>query len=742
MRLLFLLLFLSIQVTIQAQGDIPLGTWRTHFSYNKTLNVVDGGERIYVSAENGIFFYDQSDNSISTISKIDGLQEDNISAINYDKNNQQLIIGYASGNVDIVADNEIVSLDLTTNSQVLGSKKINHISITNERAFISTDFGLLNVDLAKQEVTEIYRQLGASAEEIGVNASAVLADSIFLATENGVMSSNISNGVNLFDPNNWRRYDVTTGIEQVNINEIETFSSGIIAGISGQGLLSYENGSWNLLSVLTGDTFKSLNSNGIELIAVTEDDVNVLDESYTLSTINDDIISSANDAIVSDGTIWIADENNGLLTNITGTFTSLKPSGPRSNKIFNFYSSRDQVIGVSGGFDSDRLPLLNEDGYYTFSEGQWINSNAEAESFETFNDITDATSVSNRIYLSSFGQGVLEVNGDGTSTIFDESNSTLQKTDINDGTTYVSALAISSEGLWALNYGASRPLNLFSENNWQSFSLVTSDILDVVNTVQYLWMIVDPKVGGGILVFDKTSQESRFLNDQDGNGGLPSKNVNALAVDGDGLVWVGTNEGVAFFSNSNDIINGSVDAIIPIFENRLLLRDEIITSIEIDPGNRKWIGTQNGMWLFDADADRQLLNFNVNNSPLPSDSIIAIEVLGSTGEVFVGTPDGIISYRADATNSTNEHGDVKIFPNPVTSEFNGTIGISGLAFNVDVKITDASGKLIWNTKSAGGTATWDARDYNGRRAATGIYFVFSSSEDGEETFVGKIAVVN
>ncbi len=209
-----------------------------------------------------------------------------------------------------------------------------------------------------------------------------------------------------------------------------------------------------------------------------------------------------------------------------------------------------------------------------------------------------------------------------------------------------------------------------------------------------------------------------------------------------GNIWVGTNEGVAVFTNINNVLSGAVDAILPIFENRQLLRDEILTAIKIDAGNRKWIGTNSGVWLFDEAADRQLLNFNIDNSPLPSNQILDIEINEKSGEVFFATPEGIISYRSDATEALEKHTEVKIFPNPVTYDFVGTIGISGLANNAKVKITDSSGKLIWDTRSEGGTATWNAQDYNGRRATMGIYFVFSATDDGEESFVGKIAVID
>jgi hypothetical protein len=59
-----------------------------------------------------------------------------------------------------------------------------------------------------------------------------------------------------------------------------------------------------------------------------------------------------------------------------------------------------------------------------------------------------------------------------------------------------------------------------------------------------------------------------------------------------------------------------------------------------------------------------------------------------------------------------------------------------------VKITDVNGKLIWQSQANGGTATWNVRDYKGKRPSTGIYLVFSATQDGSESYVGKIAVID
>lgn len=70
------------------------------------------------------------------------------------------------------------------------------------------------------------------------------------------------------------------------------------------------------------------------------------------------------------------------------------------------------------------------------------------------------------------------------------------------------------------------------------------------------------------------------------------------------------------------------------------------------------------------------------------------------------------------------------------------IGIKGLVKDATVKITDISGTLVYETKSEGGQAVWNGKNFNGESAKSGVYFVFCSSEDGTEKLVTKIMVIN
>jgi hypothetical protein len=145
------------------------------------------------------------------------------------------------------------------------------------------------------------------------------------------------------------------------------------------------------------------------------------------------------------------------------------------------------------------------------------------------------------------------------------------------------------------------------------------------------------------------------------------------------------------------------------------------------------------------EGNEQIAKFTEENSPLFSNSISVISFNYKTGEAWIGTSEGLISYRSDATLGGNFHeSNVLVFPNPVRPEYEGPIAIKGLAQDATVKITDIAGQLVYEMDANGGQAIWNARDYNGRKVNTGVYLVFATSRNASnpDVAVAKILVVN
>jgi ligand-binding sensor domain-containing protein len=225
--------------------------------------------------------------------------------------------------------------------------------------------------------------------------------------------------------------------------------------------------------------------------------------------------------------------------------------------------------------------------------------------------------------------------------------------------------------------------------------------------------------------------------------------VYSIAEDLDGNIWVGTDQGPLIYFNPENVFTGNLRA------NRIkmskndgtntadyVLKNETITSIAVDGANRKWLGTaSSGAYLLSADGTVQIKNFNAQNSPIFSNSIVSLAVDNKQGDVWFGTAAGVQSYRGDATEGGEKFSKILTFPNPVRENFTGKVTITGLIKDSQIRITDISGNLVYETVSDGGEASWDLNTYNGKRVTTGVYLVFCASKDGSQSAVTKMLVI-
>ncbi|GGM77001.1 hypothetical protein GCM10010967_05720 [Dyadobacter beijingensis] len=256
------------------------------------------------------------------------------------------------------------------------------------------------------------------------------------------------------------------------------------------------------------------------------------------------------------------------------------------------------------------------------------------------------------------------------------------------------------------------------------------------------WTRLPEALGGGIIVSNADGSRKKVLSTSIGNGSLPASKINSLALDTDGYVWFASAKGAGYFIPDGVLEASRVDALLPIYGQRRLFNNEECTAIAVEPGNRKWIGTRTGLYQFSADGTELVRKFTAADSPLPSDMITALRFEGETGLLFIDTPAGMVSYQTDSKTAAERLADIRIFPNPVRPGYSGNVGISGLTAQSTVKITDLAGRLVFETRSEGGMASWNLNDYTGRRARGGIYMVFVVGADGNERQAGKLAIIN
>jgi ligand-binding sensor domain-containing protein len=267
----------------------------------------------------------------------------------------------------------------------------------------------------------------------------------------------------------------------------------------------------------------------------------------------------------------------------------------------------------------------------------------------------------------------------------------------------------------------------------------------LANQQEQLWMTGPSIQGLYIFQSDNYYNTNSWIQKTTGSntGNLPSNRVTSMIEDKDGAIWVGTDNGIGIF-NCGDISKEACNAYLPIIKsngfNAYLFQKETVRCMAVDAANQKWIGTNNGVWLVSQDGLSIIEHFTKDNSPLPSDTLNQIIIEPNNGEVFFQTNEEWVSYRSTAAKAALNQQSIFIFPNPVPPDFNGPISFRNLVENAQLKITDISGKLVFQTRALGGQAIWNGRKYDGSQVATGIYLVFVRDDTGNEKGVGKIMI--
>lgn len=755
-----------------------IGEWRLHLPYLKASLAEQAGSKIYCVADDNLFYFDKAGNSIQRFSKINGLSDATINAMAYYPAKDMLLVSYSNANMDLITDGVVYNIPDIKLKSITGAKTINHIYFNGDMAYLSCSFGIVVLNLIKREVKDTW-YIGPNGGALDIGAVALDASQwMYAAAKDGVYRADIN------DPNigyyaNWTKL-ITAGTNN-KFNHIVFYGGKIIANHSH----NYENSPADTARAYDGTNWTvALNENSgghnyrfhlsDNLLAVSNgSSVNVYDQNLArIDEINSSDYGNGDrkDAVKDGRTWWIADSMNGLVRFVTSSdFSFIVPEGPRSVSAGGLKAEGGIIYIAHGPSEQPWFQQYKAAEVSVYKNGFW--KNITRDNTPALNGINDFVSIEtdkndpHHFFAGSLGNGLVEIKDGAVVNIFNTSNSSLQQI---FGQVRVNGLAYDDDqNLWVANCLTPAPLSVRkADGSWLAFSFpgvlntpTNVDLTDImINSYGQKWIIVPRLSTGqsnGILVFDdnytiddKSDDQYKLLNDADGNGGLPSSQVYAMAEDHDGQVWVGTAKGIAvFYSPSLIFSNENFDAQqILIFQDgayQYLLETEVVTAIAVDGANRKWIGTEaGGVFLMSPDGTSQIRNFNIINSPLISNKIYKIAIDHKSGEVYFATDKGLVSYRSDATEGGDGFENVFVYPNPVRENYAGPIAISGLVENTNVKIADISGSLVYETTSLGGQAIWYGTNFEGRRVQTGVYMVYCASPEGDKKAIAKILLIN
>ena len=766
------LFLLTITGVAQITG---IGQWRDHLPYSHAIAVKEAGSRIYCATPYSIFYYDKEDNSIQRINKINGLSDIGISTMNYNETYKTLVIAYSNANIDLIKNNTILNISDIKRASILGNKTINDIYFIGQYAYLSCGFGIVVLDVDKEEIHDTY-YIGANGGQENVfGLTKSDQDTLFAATQHGVYLA-YAKSPNLANFQSWKKDTRLTPFAKYE--NIINYSGQVIVSKSrtspaGDSLFRYSNGQWNKWVPDVLNPIEHLESSYGKLVVsynyfvkYYDTDFNLINGVYSYNGGG----PNPSDAIFDKGgLIWIADKYAGLVyIDESGNFYPIDISGPLSSLVFAITAYKNDVYVVPGGRDLSYVPNYNSPAIYHFNSTSWANFTAGSD--PGMAQLKDLSTVSvdpndtRRIYSGSWGRGLAELYDGKMVNRYGYWNSTLRNHSASDTSDIrVGGTAFDSEGnLWVVNSHTNDCISRYCKTcnpQWTGYNVPIinqSDLGQMIidkNNQKWVVMRITTSVSNSLLVFkeDATNPSNNkyiMLNSQKGSGNVPGQAVFAIAVDKNGQVWVGTEKGIGVFFNPENIFTSQdFDAQQILVQQgayvQYLMENEKVTALAVDGANRKWIGTEGGgLYLFSEDGTKQIYHFTTENSPLLSNNILALAIDPETGEVFIGTDQGLVSFRGTATEGDDNFSCVYAYPNPVREDYDGLIGIKCLVTGAQVRITDIEGNLIFSTKAEGGQAVWDGKNFNGRKAKSGVYLVYAGNDKGTQKIVTKILILH
>ncbi|MCK4655375.1 MAG: hypothetical protein KAT85_00035 [candidate division Zixibacteria bacterium] len=611
---------------------------------------------------------------------------------------------------------------------------INDMAVSGEFLWLATDIGISKFDMFRNdgEIKETYRRLGSFTVETPVISICIHDETVIAACDEGIAFANVNDPF-LQDYTHWvsATEDASLGYPEADIAVAYAFNSEYMVGTSSGLYTLMETDSlfvWQPVG-LSDESIRQLDISNGTLLVTTEAGIYSYDGNtftpYDLTGLPEVIIRAT---LSVDGGIVIGTMESGVFVEAAG-WQNLQVPGPASNAIVDIGADSKGTIWTvvkepfASSFDGDTW-LHHE---LPFSEGsQWA--------LQVDRD--------DGVWIATWQNGALRIHGDSL-VKYGRENSSLQGIEVNQSYIVLKDLDIDAFGrIWFpcyLGYPM-RPVSFFdpSVEQWDYYTdqegLEENDIQSIHVAGNDLWTGYENsglvKTYFGPDPFDHTDVESQRFTTQDF---LPSNNIRVLAStvktgDGDSrdtTIWIGTNAGLARYEYSYGLI----------FRTELPVgTGPQVNAIEVDSRNNLWIGTSNGLALFFADGSGFEV-FTTANSAIAGNEITSL-FLDEDNFLWVGTSSGLSRLDYDFGEITVVVEDVIAHPNPfiIPDHTKVFFNYDGEA---DVSIFTLAGELVTKTSNSEG---WDGRNESGQLVASGMYFFYMSTPDGE-SHTGKIAFI-
>ncbi len=760
---LLMFVFLSLSWLCAAIGD-----WTVHNSYRYATGCRTMDDKVYVLSAGNLYSYNKEDGELRIYDHINTLSDVRVACIEYCDATDALVVVYENANVDLLYDDETIYNISDLKNKTLADKQINNLQVSDSMGYISTSFGVVELNLKRQEFGNTYA-IGQN-----VNSVALFDGYLFACTSAGLFRGNLND--NLLDNKNWEK------LFDYSISALCEYGGKLYCILPDLGFYSVEvNGRLRLLIKNENKVkFSYMRVAGDRMFVGNASKVFVYDspDEYTAYTLFGKSLYLHPDG----NDFWSCNGADGLSLlslkdgKLYEAFGGVQPDSPIRSYCEYLGFSNDGNLLVAGG-NLNYFDLTFYDGTVMMFDGdKWLNFQEQEVKDATKLNYWNMTSVvedpneKGHYFASSFGMGLYEFRNGEFVKHYNHENSVLEsaaRSGLVNRYVRVPRLKYDDDGnLWMTNTGTKDIIKVLkSDGAWTT--LPYKDIaknptmVDILfDSRGWLWVtslqadagLFCAKMNGTPL--DTSDDETKFVYAHFKNQDGVSYDINqlySLVEDRNGQMWIGTDAGLFVLPNPKKFFDGAVtfnQIKVPRNDGTgladYLLSNVIIQTICVDGANRKWIGTLgNGLYLVSADGLETIHHFTTENSPLPSNNIVSVAIEETSGEVFIGTSAGLVSYMGDATEPAAmlDEKSLHAYPNPVREDYTGEISVTGFTQDCNVKITDSAGVLIYETTSTGGQITWNGCNMRGERVSAGVYYVLAYDDGGNKGAATKILVI-
>ncbi|MBI2504609.1 MAG: hypothetical protein HYW07_15425 [Candidatus Latescibacteria bacterium] len=620
--------------------------------------------------------------------------------------------------------------------------KVEALAATDRRIFVATDRGISVFLADKEEVRETYHRLGELAKDIQINALAVFGGALWAATPDGVAWAALDQP-NLQDPESWKvnRHlgatdellvagDTLLASTLKNVFVFDPLQNRFVSDFSDtvrvMGLGSFQG---KTVTALEDGRFLRREGPGQWV----RESAPRLTQVRTLSR--------------GDSALWVGTKE-GLRS--VGALTPPAASEPAANQFYEMKLLDRGELWVS----SVPNDFADPHGLYQFDGAQWqVHDRNNGLPSNTL--VSLETDTADRLWVGTWGQGVVIRDSTGAWQRLNQTNSLLQGIGAKQDFVAISDIARDSTGLmWLANVqiglvvmdGFPPTRSLLFEN--PALSLAPKrDIGEVVVAPAGIkWISTETD---GVVLFDDggtpfdPADDFSLLINQVFDQRLTSDRITDLLLDRSGRLWVGTNSGLnavrgtyARTSQSFSVENWRT------YTAESGLPSSEVNALEQDDLGNVWVGTEGGLARISPQGEVEF-TFTKTNSPLIDNRVKALLFDPEKRELWIGTFEGLNRLHLGEV-TTPGGSSLRVYPSPFVLHGRGaTLRFAGLPLGASLRIFSLDGRLVAQLDGVPGQGTleWQGQNQAGILVGSGIYFFVATDEAGHST-MGKFAVVS